>query len=429
MRVTIAPNNYAKKTDVFVASASACQRSKDRSNYQGDGVDDHVQIQAAINSLEEGETLTLSEGLFNVGTPTTGNNSINIPENNLKIQGLGKYVTKLKLQDDTPYNVIGGTGVNGITIQDLELDGNEVNNDPFVETGDGILNGICLRDDSNKNLIQRVYSHDNCFHGIAMYTDCDENIVKNNELSHNRYRAFHTHDSCNYNIAHQNLCKENAYYYYTNPMSNAFGGIFIVYNDNNYNVVSENVIIDDYRCGINIAGRSSVPEEAYGECKGNKIINNTIVSSKPDTYGIFWSSAEHLLDTIISGNQIKVVGDSSYGIYGFSGSSPSNMIISNNTIEAGGRAMRILGANKLQIVNNPLLKSTGAYACLYLKEFNNCYVKGNIIEPEASKSGIAIELFSNSKIKDNMIGSTSADIIQQVDAPVNCVIEDNMEMT
>ena len=99
---------------VFIASSEASTRVKSRADYVCDGTDDHVDIQAAIDSLPEqsgeqfsvsGGTVELSAGSFHLG------GSIDCQDKIVNLVGAGMSSTELTLQDGVDDDVlVVGTG-------------------------------------------------------------------------------------------------------------------------------------------------------------------------------------------------------------------------------------------------------------------------------------------------------------------------------
>lgn len=86
----------------IVAASGAHQSSKDGADYICDGVDDHVQIQAALDALPAGGgRVALSEGTYTLGA------QIGRAINNVEISGGGR-ATLLNLNGSTPVIDVGG---------------------------------------------------------------------------------------------------------------------------------------------------------------------------------------------------------------------------------------------------------------------------------------------------------------------------------
>jgi len=100
--------------NIFIAAADSSARFKSRADYVCDGTDDHVEIQAAIDSLSEqrgeqfgvsGGTVELSAGSFRLG------GSIHCHDKVVNLVGNGMSSTELILQDGIHDDVVVvGTG-------------------------------------------------------------------------------------------------------------------------------------------------------------------------------------------------------------------------------------------------------------------------------------------------------------------------------
>lgn len=95
--------------NLFIAAAGAPSRIKSRADYVCDGTDDHVEIQAAIDSLSEhsgksfavsGGTVELSAGSFHLGA------AVHCHDRVVNLVGAGMSSTQLILQDETHDDVV-----------------------------------------------------------------------------------------------------------------------------------------------------------------------------------------------------------------------------------------------------------------------------------------------------------------------------------
>jgi|AP45_3_1055517.scaffolds.fasta_scaffold22679_1 hypothetical protein len=95
--------------NLFVAAAGAPTRIKSRADYVCDGTDDHVEIQAAIDSLPEhsgesfavsGGTVELSAGSFHLGA------AVHCRDRVVNLVGAGMSSTQLTLQDEAHDDVV-----------------------------------------------------------------------------------------------------------------------------------------------------------------------------------------------------------------------------------------------------------------------------------------------------------------------------------
>ena len=95
--------------NLFIAATGAPGRIKSRADYVCDGTDDHVEIQAAIDSLPEhsgesfavsGGTVELSAGSFHLGA------AVHCHDRVVNLVGAGMSSTQLILQDETHDDVV-----------------------------------------------------------------------------------------------------------------------------------------------------------------------------------------------------------------------------------------------------------------------------------------------------------------------------------
>ena len=148
---------------LLVAASDACQYDKQRAFRICDGVDDQVEIQAALDYLEaqtDGGKLSLSAGNFSIG-PTAG---IVLPSNVI-LRGAGVNTTFLKLAATcSSVDLLAQTSSGGwVFIQDMTIDGNEA----ATATGNGIVMAASSVDHRIDNVFVRSFSGD----GIVL-ADC-----------------------------------------------------------------------------------------------------------------------------------------------------------------------------------------------------------------------------------------------------------------
>jgi hypothetical protein len=98
------------------------------------GVDDHLKIQLAIDNMNmTGGTVILSDGKFNLNAPV-------LLCNNLKFLGQGMNITILFVNNYAPEypraGTVRGYAVKNVIMQDMQVDGNRLNN-----PGDSYIKG------------------------------------------------------------------------------------------------------------------------------------------------------------------------------------------------------------------------------------------------------------------------------------------------
>ena len=207
----------------------------------------------------------------------------------MDICGINYNSTIIKQPNGSNGDVIGGDTVSNITIRDLTIDGNKVNN----PTGD---NGISLVDVSNIK-ITRVSSFNNKLKGFAI-SDSGSNVVFDSIESYSNDQdgmAFASGTTGSGKIC-KNIRVINSYIH-----DNTFYGIGLVVPDTNY-ARTENIMISNNH----IVNNGSYGIEVFG-AKAPFIIGNYI--EKSGNHGIDLGSLGvdnfHVINATIMGNIIK----------------------------------------------------------------------------------------------------------------------------
>ncbi len=115
-----------REVTFVVAASNSNYISKEQADYICDGIDDQVEIQVAIHALTiSGGKISLSEGIFTVFDH--GVDEIELI-NNVSIEGSGNQ-TRIQLADgiDDDCSIFAATDKKGISIDNLEVDGNSNN--------------------------------------------------------------------------------------------------------------------------------------------------------------------------------------------------------------------------------------------------------------------------------------------------------------
>lgn len=111
--------------DIYVAAYDALPEHRDQANFLCDGVDDDIQIQAAIDKLGSlGGTIALSEGHFNTSNEITG-------KSNITIFGKGRESTIIT-QTTSNTRIFNFDGDNEIRVSNLKL------SMPTTDSGDAV---------------------------------------------------------------------------------------------------------------------------------------------------------------------------------------------------------------------------------------------------------------------------------------------------
>ncbi len=249
-------------------------------DFNTDGTDDEVEINAALNSLPAGGGVVyMKEGTYNITT------SIIIPDDNVEIIGAGASTRITTTQDIamiTMTNVerisihliyLYGAGVGGVTnygiyfdnVDTSSIDGCWIENVGFA--------AIYLTNASNQNTIHNCKIINNSRLGIYMYASSYNNIL-NNQCSNNNLNAaiFLEHD-CFFNVIISNQCNDN-------------GVSGIILGDNSdHNIIEGNVILSNDWRGIMILETAD----------NNTITNNQILRNIAD--GIYIRSHDNMISS------------------------------------------------------------------------------------------------------------------------------------
>lgn len=132
----------------------------------GDGVtDDCASIQAAIDAAEAagGGVVFFPAGIYLLDSshPVETGVALNIDDDNVYLEGVGRGISKIRLGDDLNISLINFQGVVGGGISKLEIDGNRLNqsaNSHGIRSG-GHVSRWCCKD---------VYIHDVSSYGIGL---------------------------------------------------------------------------------------------------------------------------------------------------------------------------------------------------------------------------------------------------------------------
>ncbi|MBM4077863.1 MAG: hypothetical protein FJ267_19715, partial [Planctomycetes bacterium] len=115
---------------VTVATQSSLPSSIASADFVGDGTDDQIAVNAAINSLPDGGLVQLCEGTYTIRANNDGfRGGIVINKSNIQLQGRGPS-TRLMLANNQDCNVIRvwGDDIENVVIRDLYIHGNRATN-------------------------------------------------------------------------------------------------------------------------------------------------------------------------------------------------------------------------------------------------------------------------------------------------------------
>jgi len=276
----------------------------EKADYQCDGVNDHIEIQDALDALPAtGGEVRLLDGTFNCQV------QINL-DSNQTLRGCGWNTILTTSTGSLIFlSAVGGAGTEktGITISDLQIDG-------ATFGSVGILFSYVDYSTVHNTYIRRNTAdyHD----GIRM-VNSDFNRIVNNTLQDNNYEGLDVNTSNN-NTLSQNI------------IQGCFKGIYL---DGGNNTISLNVIEGSDDVGIDIRGDDVTP--AINTITGNVLTNNY--------YGIYVDANNNNVsnNTVQSSTDIGIEIDGKYN-------NVSNNIVRTN----GGEGIYISGGNNNNVVGN-----------------------------------------------------------------------------
>ena len=273
--------------EVALVVAASNSLHVEKADYKCDGINDHVEIQAALNTLPAtGGEVRLLDGTYNCAVP------INLDTNQI-LRGCGRNTI---LTTSTPalvfLSAVGGsrTEKTGIAIADMQIDG-----------GAGLVSDCGIYwEYVDYSLIQNVYSKRHVF-GTGSYrtgiylTNTDYNTFIGNVCQDNT-NAISLNDG-DYNTFIENICQSNGtgielYSSEHNILrgniyqNNAYGGIGVL-NTSDYNNIIGNIsqgngddgiVVDDSAYNT-IAGNTFQGNSDYGISLWNNSCYNTVVGN------------------------------------------------------------------------------------------------------------------------------------------------------
>lgn len=301
-------NDYPVRTNTVltVAASDAPEEVKRRADIVCDGIDDHLDIQAAIDRATNTGIgkVALTEGTFHVAAP------IELPSNTV-LQGQGP-VTILRVVDNADDSILTNVLVNDdplsgnvdITIADLAIDGNKANQPPG-----GFKHGISLTFVENAT-IQRVVIRNMEQNGIALWDFCEEGLIEGCVIHDNDGSGMHLFSCFDMSVTGNQILR------------NGGDGILLLFGGS-YTVVS-NTILQNGSVGINITSESNSITGNTVEMNGSYGINLSAVQARNNTvssntvtrngwYGIILSGGAH--DNVVADNNIEQNGTDSANTY------------------------------------------------------------------------------------------------------------------
>ena len=316
---------YARSATRTVAASNSID--KINVDYVCDGVDDQVEINAAITALgATGGTVMLLEGQYNI----TG--SINLATlTTLMGQGAGT-VLRVPNGFNANLNVISAVSINRVIVADLRIDGNRANQ------AAGIMNGIYFNT-VTYSTIARCWVENLRNDGIILVTSSNNTVAGNTYQSNGR-RGIYLNISSNNNTITGNNCQ-----------SNVFEGILLSTSSNN-NTITGNTYQSNGRRGIYI-WNSNNNTITGNTCQGNgfsgiylstssnnTVTGNTVVGTSQDTDNTYDGISATINSDYnnIQGNTVRHAGGANqhrYGIRINAADCDGNLVIDNDLYLAG----------------------------------------------------------------------------------------------
>ena len=295
-------NNQAA---TFVVAASNSLH-KERADYICDGVDDQVEIQAAIDALPaNGGKVVLLEGTFNIGA------RININVDNVVLEGYSAIIFQ---QTGSANNGIIETRASNVKILGLTINGNKAGN-PTEIHAIGLYCGGVAR---SNVVVKDCYIYNSDGDGVEIgYGDISNVLIANNVMHDNREHDVHVNGGSDILIAN-NICYNNGWDSIIITSEVAAIG---------YVTIENNIVHDTNGCGIGVGGQYGTVGTNYRP-KGT-IVQGNILYSNIEGIMINWAD-----NTIVANNRIYL--NSADGIYVKQGniqiSITGNTISENNCV-------------------------------------------------------------------------------------------------
>ena len=315
------------------------------------GTDDNVDIVAAITALPAtGGSVSLSDGTFNVSV-------ITIAKDNVLIQGQGES-TIVRLQNTENVDVFEGTSRSNVTIRDLKIDGNKINN------LSGLGRGIDFAAAGTTNItIERVWVLNTSDRGIRL-ADSIHSRILNSIIQGTQAEGIVFEESAStfqYGLIQGNTLLDTG-------VDDSIHALRVVGNGV---VVDSNTIDTSGAFGISISASTTAGD---GNIVSNNFVKDTVLE------GINVEDGDH---NLIVGNHVRSTG-TDYGISIFENVTTADYNeVSNNVIFQSNKSGIVLDGSDLGIVSN------------------NIIIDPNVADTALGGQGSGIGLFSSAN--DNII--------------------------
>ena len=343
------------RTATFIIAANnSTEAAKSQADYVCDGVDDNVQIQAAVDALADtGGDIYLSSGTYNVAT-----NGINLNKNSVSLCGTRSSIIRLADNQTAGY-VIAATA-NVCAVDGITIDGNFAGQQLTWRSYYGIMitnyaNDSVVRNCEIKNIgndaiittggNSRTFILENSIH------DCGEGIL------------FQVSDWCRalgnvlYDIGTGSSTTQDGIepsgcdycVVANNSLYNISGSAIDVFRNSHYNTIEGNTISEFCQDAV---GTAAISVEGYDStCDYNKVTSNTIIEGT--SAGIRFQNASY---GVISHNVILGTKGIHRQNIRVEKSSINNNIIGNN-VNGGNVGIQVLSGCPATIIGNTVIGS------------------------------------------------------------------------
>lgn len=365
-------------------------------------------------TFAQGGVIYISEGIYvNTFTP-----SIRVAGTTVK--GAGIHSTILTIPDNVTHNVLGINGTYGVTVSDLQINGNAENNNEQTNL-DTSLNGLKLTYCTNCTIqniyVTNVYEHGiSLFHtsfttiencrvinsgsrkvgdtyvsqsGILLHQECHHNIIKKNYVANITSKGIYVSQNC-----WSNTIIANDITNMREVISTGRAIHFTSANCSYNNIIANN--IDNCRQAIYFDG-----SDATGEATWNVIQNNMITRIPESAITIINSTYTSIKSNTINNTPVAV---------SISGTSDRSSI-TGNTIFTSGVAIQIssqrilISGNWIHGFPTTIGELTGA---------NLNVITANYLEGNITRIGSLTQVYGNKApsatagtITENMVTATN----------------------
>lgn len=263
-------------------------------DYTFDGVDDQVQLQAAIDAAASSATKQL---VVVSGQLQFGLNGV-VAKSNVRVVGQGMGLTTITMGDLSGLTVTAGalpgsttngnifyyppgTSTDNFSLEDLTLDGNRAINSALEASGlqDAACNGLRVAGTGatrHTDIRCTNVEAKNCvFMGLFLADYVIGASVVGCDTHHNGFRGVHCHASSTTAqerlIIKDNRCHENGQS--TGPLQNTnLSGLFVVFDNNHHVTLIGNEVYDEPAVGLDLTGSGGADPPATDSIVSNNQI-------------------------------------------------------------------------------------------------------------------------------------------------------------